>query len=560
MDSSKDVDRSGTFMRDSLRRPWKARRVFRAIARHKVLAILLTGTVAFATAAGLTAVRTPVPRVHDEFSYLLSADTFGEGRLANPVHPCWQHFESFHIIQQPSYASKYQPGQGAMLALGTLLTGRPLVGAWLSTTLAAAAICWMLRGWMPSRWALLGGMLIASHGLIHLYWSLTYWGGSLPLAGGALMFGAMPRIIKRTYARDALVLALGAIALAATRPFEGLIVGLCVSGALLIWMFGRNRPAAKVAFTQVVLPAVSLLAVGIGLLAYYNAQVTGACFTMPYQVHEETYGYGPLFLWQSPGESPDYHHQAMRDFHTGWAIQDYHDQQTFSGWLKTKTRDTWHLARFFFGDVLFLPLLMLPLLLRQRRFRFVWIALAVFLGAELMVPWMYSHYLAPIVPLLFLLVVEGMRRLQALTRQGHAWARFAVPAIVLLHIAALAMHFVGYARAQPQGWQWQRARLAGELENTAGEHLVIVRYAPEHRTFAEWVYNRANIDGAKVVWAREMGSPEDQSLLEYFEDRQIWLLEADAEEPKLVPYWQSPAANQQEVGQVTGRTRPNSGS
>jgi hypothetical protein len=162
--------------------------------------------------------------------------------------------------------------------------------------------------------------------------------------------------------------------------------------------------------------------------------------------------------------------------------------------------------------------------------------------------------------LLFLLVVDGMRRLKALTRQGHAWARFAVPAIVLLHIAALAMHFVSYARAQPQGWQWQRARLAGELENTAGEHLVIVRYAPEHRTFAEWVYNRANIDGAKVVWAREMGSPEDQSLLTYFGDRQIWLLEADAEEPKLVPYWQSPAANQPEVGQVADKARPNSGS
>jgi hypothetical protein len=67
--------------------------------------------------------------------------------------------------------------------------------------------------------------------------------------------------------------------------------------------------------------------------------------------------------------------------------------------------------------------------------------------------------------------------------------------------------------------------MLAELKKDGERHLVIVRYGPEHSPDKEWVYNNANIDGAKVVWAREMDPAQNRRLLEYFQDRRAWLLE-----------------------------------
>jgi hypothetical protein len=65
---------------------------------------------------------------------------------------------------------------------------------------------------------------------------------------------------------------------------------------------------------------------------------------------------------------------------------------------------------------------------------------------------------------------------------------------------------------------------------------VLVRYKANHNVDLEWVYNHADIDGSKVVWARDMGDAKNQELLEYFMSRQAWMVDADDSPPKLSPY------------------------
>src|SRR5580698_3503347 len=95
----------------------------------------------------------PYPTIQDEYSYLLAADTYAHARLANTPHPMWKHFESMHILRQPTYTSKYPPAQGIFLAIGQHFFEMPIVGVWLNNALATLAAIWMLRGWMPHRWA-----------------------------------------------------------------------------------------------------------------------------------------------------------------------------------------------------------------------------------------------------------------------------------------------------------------------------------------------------------------------------------------------------------------------
>src|SRR6266436_4718891 len=109
----------------------------------------------------------------------------------------------------------------------------------------------------------------------------------------------------------------------------------------------------------------------------------------------------------------------------------------------------------------------------------------------------------------------------------------------LVAIAALVVSLYGTIKKDSSSsWQEQRAQLLKQLKQQDGKHLIIVSYGPGHSVHNEWVYNEADIDGAKVVWARDMDVAQNCNLVAYFRNRRTWSLEADGDQsvPKLKPF------------------------
>ncbi len=526
------------------------RRGYSWVRRHPGGVCMLVGVLAFLLSAAPALVTGfPEPAVHDEFSYLLAADTFAQGRLANPPHPLWPHFEAIHIIQQPTYASKYPPGQGLALALGQVFMGHPVMGVWLSVALACAALTWMLAGYVPWRWALWGGLLAAVRlgfsgpafwlrAILNptvAYWSQSYWGGAVAALGGALVFGALPRLLRRPRRRDALWLALGLLILANSRPFEGLVASV---PALVVLGVGlaRSAPDRRRLGGRLAAPAGLVLLLGALWMGYYNFRLTGHPLTLPYQVHESTYAVAPVFLWQSLRPEPRYQHAWLRDFHAGWAKNQYLQGRTLPGWAWQSAKRAALLGCFFFGLVL-LPVTLVCVRLRHRpAVKFALAVWGLMLAVLLSETYFYPHYAAPVTGLAFLLIVEGMRRARRFTWRGRpVGARLvsgSLPALLVAGLFPLALQ----RSLQPPDWVQERAAIRRQLEQEPGRHLVVLRYPPGHSFDELWGYNGADLEGAKVIWAAERSPHADRELLAHFRGRRTWLLLPRPSPARLLPY------------------------
>ena len=514
--------------------PCAVRPCLGSLARKQAICVLFIGLFAFAGSAIVGAiVGIPEPSVRDEFSYLLAADTFAHGRLTNPTHPMWLFLESGHIIHQPTYMSKYPPAQGLVLAIGQVVAGQPIFGVWLSFGFMCAAITWMLYAWVPPRWALVGGLFAAINPYLGFagYWAQSYWGGAVAATGGALVFGSLRRIIQRARIRDSFLMGLGLAILANSRPYEGLVASLPAGVTFFAWILHQRGPQLWRSIRRTVIPLSLVLAVTGAALAIYNLRITGNAFLMPFQVYATTYEIVPKFIWQSLRPDPVFYHEFMRLAAYGSEFELYKMEHTVLGFLVK------NLATLPWWILYSLNVFILPIIVtfsatarwawRTRWGQFALITYAVFIvGMFLEVP-MMIHYWAPITGLNYLFMLQALR-LSRWDKSKRKWKQHALPLVVILAAGGLVISL--YRRLQsddPTEWYRQRAFLLRQLTKAEGQHLIVVSYGPNHSIYKEWVYNEADIDAAKVVWARSMNTAENCKLVQYFHRRHIWKLHID---------------------------------
>jgi 4-amino-4-deoxy-L-arabinose transferase-like glycosyltransferase len=371
------------------------------------------------------------------------------------------------------------------------------------------------------------------------YWMNTYWCASVAALGGALVLGAWPRLRRNMHPRHGLILALGLVLLANSRPYEGFVFSIPVAIAILAWFTRRPRLQINKAIPALVV-ALVVVAGGAAATGFYYYRVTGSPWVMTYQVNRSQYSAAPYFVWQKLRAEPMYHHAVMCDYYRGEA-REFQRNLTLRGYLQRGTQKFLEWWKFYLGPLLTVPLLPLPWVIRQRKMRLPLAICAAMIAGFAVQTWTLPHYFSPAAGALYILLVQGLRHMYA--HRGRAKdAALAIPilacAMIILRVMAAATH-TQIEPAWPRG-NLERAVILRQLRAMPGDQLVLVRYGPDHDVDREWVWNRASIDSAKVIWARDMGATENQELLEYFKDRRIWQLDSDDPAPTLQPYTAAP--------------------
>jgi hypothetical protein len=515
----------------------------RKMSQHRAACIWAVGgaTIAIRTLL-LPLIPIPVPVFLDEYSYLLGADTFASGRLTNPPHPMWLYFETFNVNMHPTYQSMYPPAQGLVLALGQRVTGEPWIGVLLSVAVMCGVFVWMLQGWLPPQWALLGGIFAVVRYGIFSYWINSYWGGAVAAIGGALLLGALPRLRRQLTWQQSVVFVIGLVILANSRPLEGFLFALPLSVVLLCLIFRSSLPRRQL-LTRVVLPSLLLLGLAFTWMLYYNWRSTGSPLEMPYTLNQDTYHVSKPFLFQKPYPIPNYHNPQMRTFYmfheypdllmsrTWWGIQIIMERKFFCYYVFL----VWPLL------LLFVPGLLLAA--RSPQLRVVFFAIVLMLLGLTIQLWpAHGHYAAPASGAVLLILLYSLRQLRA--SRNAAWLPWFTRAIVMALFLYMLVPISDrlwnpYAFEELNGHelpkQIDRERLQSQLSRTPGQHLVIVHYSLRDVPSKEWVYNRADIDNSKVVWARDMGPAVNQKLLRYFAKRKVWYVDRSSGSV-IIPY------------------------
>ena len=500
-------------------------RGFRSFAQQRVRACVVVFLLSFFGRIALLPIEPfTAPNVHDEFSYLLASDTFTHGRLTNPTPALWHHFEGFYVLMQPTFTSKYGAAQPLFMAFGQRLLGTPRAGVLLSMALAVASLCWTLQAYLPAEWAFLGGLLAVVRMSWFSYYGNSYWGGSVAILGGCLLLGAAARLARKSRVRDGLLMALGLLLLANSRPFEGALI------SLPICLYTVRKLYRRRAHVRSWLPGIALFLAGAACTGYYCHRVTGR-FTLPWSAYWQQWSICPPFLFGKPNYGVNYQFLDQLIYNRDYEMLPYTGSRTTGGFFAELTVKGIYQWRFFVFPALTLALIGVIPTLRARKSRVLMYTLAFACLGFVTETWLQSHYVAVASGIFYVILLNGLRSMRVGARHSAIWLKLLRGTLAAVIVMFFVRLMVVPGNTFPPNWASQTGDIPGYqdinriMESKPGGQLVIVRYRPNHFWGYSWINNGHDIPTQHVMWARDTEPLESNlPLLCAFKDRQVWLL------------------------------------
>ena len=232
------------------------------------------------------------PAYHDEYSYLLQAETFAAKRLAWPKAPVAPDlFHQFHVLNNDVTVSRYFPLTGLWI-VPSLAIGYPFWGHWLAGSIASVMFFWSARMIMPRPAALLSGHMIAFSPAVAIFSNMLLAHHPVLLMLSIFLFAFLKllqpnasqqnRSARRSFLW-AFVAGCGLSAAMLGRPMTA--AGFSAPfGLWLLWRLIYKRTHL------IVIPAFALpLVAGFGVLAILNAAATGSPSRTAYQEYTDQF-------------------------------------------------------------------------------------------------------------------------------------------------------------------------------------------------------------------------------------------------------------------------------
>ena len=269
---------------------------------------------------------------------------------------------------------------------------------------------------------------------------------------------------------------------------------------------------------------------------------------LPYSLHQQQYNYQPIFWFQHPTTPTLDTNPVVREFHQQWEFQAYQERRDLfmrrqslvlaseKALTPPQLKERLKVMELIAAVVL---ILVLSLLFRtDSAVRKLWFLLLISTIPLFLETFTFAHYAIAVtitlIALIFRLIWLCHERRWPSSSIGTLLAALLI-SVLFCGAAGNNVFRVWRKVNEPFPLKVERSRVQKELMARNGRQVLFVQYSPDHDTNLEWVYNGADIDGSKLIWARDLGPEQDKQLIDYYPGRHFWILNADLQHPEPVP-------------------------